>query len=446
MKKIKRILGSYWTIIISLILGVIIGIYGPAVAKTIEPFGEIYFKLIEMCCTIILPVIVISSIGKIIISKDSSGFIIKIFITLFLTFAVISGVSILSAFIVSPITAPTSDTTKNLGKLIINSQKNDKLENTDALKSYYFIRELDTEKEVQKKDNGILKVIAGFFPNNVFESLANNKTVEVLIFSVIFGLLFKYIPPGTCNSIINLCDSLFEAFNILLTILLYLLPFGIISLISNQTTGLDFNILFSLFKLGERIALVFLIIFIICIIIIKYTSGKSFRKIFRALKEPMILSFVAENLVAMPSLITAMTEKLGFNRNKVGSAVPLWMGMEIHADIALFAAASIFTLQLYDIPIGFNEIMMIFIGSIAAGLSALGAAAVLWVALIRIILDPLDIPSSPIILALMLFEPFFNGLLFLLNSVISCAAVSILAKEPESKEDLSPSKKEITTP
>jgi len=34
----------------------------------------------------------------------------------------------------------------------------------------------------------------------------------------------------------------------------------------------------------------------------------------------------------------------------------------------------------------------------------------------------------------MLFEPFFNGLLFLLNSVISCAAVSILAKEPESKE------------
>ena len=138
----------------------------------------------------------------------------------------------------------------------------------------------------------------------------------------------------------------------------------------------------------------------------------------------MVLSFVAENIVAMPSLIKAMTEKLGFDKNKVGSTAPLWMGMEIHADIALFAAASIFTLQLYGMPIGFSEIIIIFIGSIAAGLSALGAAAVLWVALIKIVLDPLGIPSSPIILALMLFEPFFNGFLFLINSVISCAAIS----------------------
>lgn len=446
MERIKRFLSSFWTIIFSLALGVVIGIYAPGIATACESFGEIYFKLIELCCTIMLPVIIISSIGKIIISKGSSGYVYKILIALFLTFAVISGISILSSIIVSPITAPTSETTKSLGKLIINSQEKHQDEPIDVLKSYYFIREIDTDKEIQKKDSGILKIIAGFFPNNIFESLANKKTVEVLIFSIIFGLLFKYIPPLTCNSLINLCDSLFEAFNTFLTILLYLLPFGIISLISHETTGLDFNIVISLFKLGERIALVFLILFIICILIIKYTSKKSFVAVFKALKEPMILSFVAENLVAMPSLISAMTEKLGFNRNKVGSAAPLWMGMEIHADVALFAAASIFTLQLYGIPIGATELSMIFIGSIAAGLSALGAAAILWVALIRIILDPLDIPSSPIILALMLFEPFFNGLLYLLNSVISCAAVSILAREPESKEKLLPERKEIATP
>lgn len=431
MEKIKRFLSSFWTIIFSLALGVVIGIKAPAIAQSLEPFGEIYFKLIELCCTIMLPVIIISSIAKIIISKDESKFVYKIFITLFLTFAVLSGISIVSSFVVTPISAPDDETTISLGKLIINSQEKNEDEEKDVLKSYYFIRELDTEKEVQKKDTGILNIISNFFPNNIFESLANKRTVEVIIFSIIFGLLFKYIPSATSNSLINLCDSLFEAFNIFLTMLIYLLPFGIICLISKETTGLDFNILLSLYKLGERIALVFLIIFLICILIIKYTSKKSFLSIFKALKEPMVLSFVAENLVAMPSLINAMTEKLGFNRTKVGSAVPLWMGMEIHADVVLFAAASIFTLQLYDVPIGGTELIIIFVGSIAAGLSALGAAAVIWVALIRIILDPLDIPSSPIILALMLFEPFFNGLLYILNSVISCAAVSILAKEPK---------------
>lgn len=436
MKIIKRILSSYWTIIISLALGVMIGIYAPVTTKMIEPFGEVYFKLIEMCCTIMLPVIIISSIGKIIISKDSSGFIIKIFITLFLTFAAISGIGVLSTFIVSPVTAPTVETTRNLGKLIINSEKKHNIEDKSPLENYYFIRELDTEKEVKKKDTSILKIIAGFFPNNIFNSLANKKTVEILIFSIIFGLLFKYMPSVTCASLINLCDSLFEAFNIFLTLLLYLLPFGIISLMSNETTGLDFNIFFSLLKLGELLTLVFLFIFIISIIIIKYTSKKSFVTILKALKEPMVLSFVVENLVAMPSLIKAMTEKLGFDKNKIGSTVPLWMGMEIHADIALFAAASIFTLQLYDIPIGVTEIIIILIGSVAAGLSALGAAAVLWVALIKIILDPLGVPASPIILALMLFEPFFNGLLFLLNSVISCAAISTIAGRENTQQDI----------
>ncbi len=437
MKRLKYILSSYWTIIISLALGVIIGVYAPVVTKAIEPFGEIYFKLIEMCCTIMLPIIIISSIGKIIISKDSSGFIIKIFITLFLTFSAISGVSILSTFIISPITAPTAETTKNLGKLIINSGENHNIEDKSILKNYYFIKELDTEKEVKKKETSILKIIAGFFPSNIFSSLANKKTVEILIFSIIFGLLFKYIPPTTCAFLINLCDSLFEAFNIFLTLLLYLLPFGIISLMSNETTGLDFNIFFSLLNLGALLAFVFLIIFIISILIVKYASKKSFATILKALKEPMVLSFVAENIVAMPSLIKVMTKKLGFDKNKVGSTAPLWMGMEIHADIALFAAASIFTMQLYGIPIGFSEIIIIFVGSIAAGLSALGAAAVLWVALIKIVLDPLGIPSSPIILALMLFEPFFNGLLFLLNSVISCAAISIIAGKESRNTDIS---------
>ena len=283
MEKIKRILSSYWTIIISLVLGVIIGIYAPVVTKTLEPFGEIYFKLIEMCCTIMLPVIIISSIGKIIISKDSSGFIIKIFITLFLTFAAISGVSILSTFIVSPITAPTVETTRNLGKLIINREENHNIEDKSILKNYYFIRELDTEKEVKKKDASIFKIIADFFPSNIFGSLANKKTVEILIFSIIFGLLFKYIPLNTCASLINLCDSLFEAFNTFLTLLLYLLPFGIISLMSNETTGLDFNIFFSLLNFGELLAFVFLIMFIISILIVKYTSKKSFSTILKAL-------------------------------------------------------------------------------------------------------------------------------------------------------------------
>ncbi|MDD2708621.1 MAG: hypothetical protein PHV34_11485 [Verrucomicrobiae bacterium] len=71
----------------------------------------------------------------------------------------------------------------------------------------------------------------------------------------------------------------------------------------------------------------------------------------------------------------------------------------------------------------------------AAVRSAIAAAAVLWVALIKIVLDPMGVPSAPIIFALMLFEPFFNGLLFLLNSLVSCAAVALVAGRKKDEAD-----------
>ena len=431
MERLKAFLGNHWTIISSLAIGVLVGVYAPGIGKLLKPAGDIYFNLIVLCCTIMLPIIITTSIGRVIIAMHSAGFIARIFIGLFCTFGAVAMISIVAAYLVSPITAPNSATVKAMGKLMVSAHKHAPTLNDDALQGYYFIHELDTEKEIAKPTASFGETLAGFFPDNIFDALAHRKTVGVLIFSMIFGLLFKFLPPRLADELIHAGESLFEAFNTMLTFLLYALPFGIIALMANETIGLDFGILLPLMKLAELIALVFLIIFIVCIVVIRCAARKPLTQILSALQEPMVLSFVAENLVAMPALIKALTDKLGFDKNKTGSTVPLWMGLEIHADIAVFAAASIFTLQLYQVPVGFTELAIVLCGSIAAGLSSLAAAAILWVALIKMVLDPLGIPAEPIIFALMLFEPFFNGLLFLLNAVISCAAVCVVVGKPK---------------
>jgi len=427
MNKLKNFLSNHWTIIASLGVGVLVGLEAPRAAHAIKPFGDIYFKLIVMCCTVMLPVIIATSIGKIVVARDSRGFLARIFGGLLLTFVSVSALGIGAAFLAAPITAPTFETERAMGKLMVNASTHTPGDAPDALKNYYFVRELDTEKVAAKKRTGFGEVMADFFPDNIFDALANRKTVQVMIFSMIFGLLFNGMPPGVATSLLRLGESLFEAFNVMLTLLIYALPFGIIALIANETIGLDFDILLPLLKLAELLALLFLALAGVCLLVIRVASRRPWSQIFRALQEPLILSFVAENLVAMPSLIRAMTDKLGFDRNRTGCAVPLWMGMEIHADVAVFAAASIFTMQLYHVPVGPTELVIVLCGSVIAGLSAMAAAAVLWVALIKNVLDPLGIPSAPIIFALMLFEPFFNGLLFLLNALVSCAAVSIVA-------------------
>lgn len=429
---IKTILTNQWVVISSLVIGGIVGIYLPGIAVAIEPIGKIYVKLLIMCCTIMLPAIIISSIGKISTGKGSVSYVIKIFSALVLTFFAISIISIAASYIVSPITSPDNTTRKSMGKLIVKNESKSIDGKRDALKPFYFIHKIYSDDNRTEETKGFKDVLVDFFPENIFQALANNETIKILIFSIIFGIILKYMHSGTASSIISFLDNLFETFNTLLSFLLYFLPFGLIAIMAEQTIGLDFRIVISLLKLGLLIALVIMIIFAVCILIVKYTSRKKLSLIFKTLKEPMFLSFVAENnLIAIPSLIRGMIDDLGFDKERVDLTVPLWLSFEIHSSIMFMAVASVFALQLYDVQITFTVIGIVTLCSIIAGLSSMAAPAPMWVSLIAIVLNPLDVPSSPIIFALFLFEPFFAGILYLLNAVISCAAASLLCRKRE---------------
>jgi Na+/H+-dicarboxylate symporter len=155
MGTLEKILKNQWTILAALAIGIIIGIYAPGLAEAINPFGKVYFNLFIMCCSIMLPAIIIASIGKIVMNKRSSTFIIKIFVTLFLTFVAVSVLSIVSSFIVSPITKPDFDVVKSMGKLMVNNsltQEQKANTKSDILKEFYFIHTIDTDNDQEKKN------------------------------------------------------------------------------------------------------------------------------------------------------------------------------------------------------------------------------------------------------------------------------------------------------
>jgi len=99
--------------------------------------------------------------------------------------------------------------------------------------------------------------------------------------------------------------------------------------------------------------------------------------------------------------------------------------MSIYSVILLFVSASIFVLQLYSIEMSYTRVVIIVVGAIAAGLSSLAAPPIVWVSLIAIVLNPIGVPTAPIILVLMLFEPFLQGLMGFVDTAVSCAAVSV---------------------
>jgi proton glutamate symport protein len=376
-----------------------------------------------------LPAIIISSIGRITTSSSSHRFVIKIFAGLILTFVLLSFTGMVSAYLVSPITAPDNDTRKSMGQLIMKSQHKDIIGGGDALKPYYFIKQIPSDFKKKEDSLGMEQIIVDFIPDNIFHSLANNETVKILLFSIIFGIILKYMSAQASASIINMLDNVFEVFNELLMFLLYFMPLCIIAIMAEQAKGLDFKILKPLINLGLLITLVMIIVFVMCLILIKVASKKPLPTILRVLKEPMFLSFIAENtLIAIPSLTKGMIDDLGLCRERVNFTVPLWLSFESHTGIMFMACISVFALQLYNVPVTLGILVLILLISIVAGLSTMAVPSPIWVSQIAIVLIPLNLPTGPIIFALFLLEPFFGSLLNLLNAVISCAAASLLSR------------------
>jgi len=432
MEKLKEILTNHWTIIISIFIGIIIGVKFPNLATTIDPFGKIYIKLSLMCCSIMLPFIIISSIGSIMVDANAQKIILKILIGLLLNCLFIAFLSICGALIISPIFAPNFETQKAVGKLLIAAnEKTTEANNKNALSGYHFIRELNTKKNnVTEEHNWLVDFILEVVPENIFNSLSVNNIIQIIFFSFIFGILIKFFSPEVSEMILKFCNDIYAAFQELVVFLLYFLPFALITILAEQTIGLKFDIFFSLFRLAGMLAFVCLFIFSVCLIIIKKKTKKSFVTILKTLKEPMLLSFAAsDNIVAMPSLLKNLINNFGFNKNKTELITPLWLGLEFHTTILLFATASIFVMQLYEAPFTISAFIGITIESIVAGASTMAAPPGIWVTLISIVLIPMQLPYQPISLALILFEPFFNGILYMLNVLISATAVSILAKE-----------------
>ncbi len=77
--------------------------------------------------------------------------------------------------------------------------------------------------------------------------------------------------------------------------------------------------------------------------------------------------------------------------------------------------------QIYGIELGVNEISMVFIGSILAGLAASSAPGIVGLSMIAMILDPLGLPTHVAIILLLAIDPIVDPILTALNVHANCA-------------------------
>ena len=401
------VMGIAWSIIASSITG-----GAEWTTAYVKPFGTIFIKLLQMLA---IPLIITSIISGIAGLRDINklgrigGRTLSLFTLTCLT---------------STILGVTLAATLKPGAAIPEKTK------TELFESYQ-------EKATGLIDKthtgtGTLEMITEMFPNNIFYAMSNNSMMlQVVIFSILFGIALSKVDASKSEIVIQFIEGLNETFMKLVMLVMFIAPVGVFALIAS----ISFNphvFLSLLYYMLTVIAGLAVILFILYPLINRLSSKVTYRKFFQTMQPVFLMAFSTSSSAAtLP--ITMERVSNGFNIKREISDFVLSLGTTINMDgTALYQSiAAVFIAQATGIELSMGQMIII---ALTATLSAVGAAGIPGAGMITliIVLDAINVPVEAIAL---IMAP--DRLLDMFRTVINvagdaCGAIAVSGMEEKS--------------
>lgn len=187
--------------------------------------------------------------------------------------------------------------------------------------------------------------IYDLFPENIVKSMYENQVLQVVVFSVLFGIGLAMVEEKKRKPLVDFTESLAETMFKFTNIIMYFAPIGVGAAMAYTVGHLGVEILKNLFMLlgSLYMALVFfiLLVFVPIMLFLKIPI----KKFIAAVKEPVSIAFATTSSdAALPKAMSAM-EKFGVPRKIVSFVIPTGYSFNLDGTSLYLSLASIFVAQ-----------------------------------------------------------------------------------------------------
>lgn len=419
LKSSLQILRHPLLILAAMTLGIYIGLYQKQWVEFVAPVGSLFLSALKMCVYPILIGAVSSSLGKLIRSRSSSQYLLKMVFIFMITLVIISAIGVTIAAIGQPGGNLDLESTHVLGSVVREQGKVD-------LEVYLHVPYVD-----EMPSSRLLDFFLNMVPENIFKALSSGSSLQVLIFAIVFGLAAGFIPKQHSDQILDMMHSVYVTFSLLVGWLMYVLPFGLVGMIAGQFSNIGIDFLLSMTRFFCIFLIAVAFVLVVETLVIWRITGLSCWRVITALKEPIILALGTSNGIAtLPSALDAMHNKLGYDRELVDLVLPLGITIGRFGHALYFTIAAIFVAQLYDVPLGLPEILFIAFTSILAAMATAGTTGIISIPMIGIVLGPLGLPIEAVIVLFFIIDPIVVPFRTLIMVYTSClTSVLIIPRE-----------------
>jgi proton glutamate symport protein len=344
--KIKSFKLTTW-IFIALILGFLIGHYLPGWTEYIKPFRTVFLNGVKC---IIAPLIFasivmgINSAGSV-SGLGKTGAKAIIYFEIATTLALFIGLGFVNIF-----------------------RPGDGLSITAAA---------DTASKLPEAKMSFAGFVEHLLPHNFFEAAAKGDVLQIVLFSVIFGIAVM-MAGEKGKPVLNFCQSLNDVMFKFTDLIMKFAPIGVGAAMAGVVAEHGWQVMVPMFKLVGTLYLA-LIVFVIIVIIpaLKYSKVK-IGAFFKELRPSLFLAFATTSSEsAYPSALESL-EKIGVSNRIASFVLPLGYSFNLDGSTLYLAIASVFVSQAagIELSMGTQITMMLTLMLTTKGVAAVPRASI----------------------------------------------------------------------
>lgn len=260
---------------------------------------------------------------------------------------------------------------------------------------------LQTAQEFSVKESpSLVQVFIDLFPRNIVSSMAEGNMLQLILFSLLFGLAVSL--SGDAGKRVA---AAFEDWNAvvlkLVGIVMLLAPVGVFALIARTFAMLGLDAFGPLLKYFCVVLGALLLHGFGTYSLILWFFGRLDPRIFfRKMREVHAFAFsTASSNATIPVTLTTLETRLGVPNPIAAFTVPLGATINMDGTAIMQGVATVFIAQVYGIELGLSEILMVIL---TATLASIGTAGVPGVGLVMLgmVLNQVGLPVEGIAMVL----------------------------------------------
>lgn len=241
------------------------------------------------------------------------------------------------------------------------------------------IQDASSAEELLKTSKGfsLEDFVKHIIPKSLFEAFATNEVLQIVVFSIMFGVALANMGEEYTKPIVRALDICAHAILKMVGYIMWFAPFGVLGAIAAvvATNGFEIFKVYAIYLRDFFFALGVLWL-VLCLVGYLILGNRLF-ELLRRIKEPLLIAFSTTSSEAVFPKLVEELERFGCNNRIVSFILPLGYSFNLDGSMMYMTFASIFIAQIYgiDMTLGQQITMLLVLMLTSKGIAGVPRAS-----------------------------------------------------------------------